>query len=94
MSPVRLERGGDVAALVRATDGESVVVLFDPGLDPVELVQARAAVGALAVERAPATRVNAVVALPGARGEDVEAAARFLDSARSITGQILDVGGG
>ena len=91
---MRLERGGDVVALVRATDGESVVILFDSGLDPVELAQARAAVGPLAVERAPATRVNAIVELPSARGDDVEAAARFLNGARSITGQILEVSGG
>lgn len=94
MTWVRLKAGDDVAALVRATNGESVVVLFDAELDPVELAQARAAIGPLAVERAPVMRVNAVVALAGARGENVQAAARFLDGARSTTGQVLEVSGG
>lgn len=93
MSQVRLGPGDDAAAVVRAVNGESVVVLFDPGLDPLALARARAAIGPLAVERAPTTRVNAVAPLPNARSEDVEAAVRFLDTARSTTGQVLEVSG-
>lgn len=83
--------GDDAAALVRAADAESVLVLIDPALDPLALALARAAIGPLAVERAPGTRVNALQAAADADPADVEAAVRFLERARSTTGQLLEV---
>lgn len=90
---IAVSSGDDIAALVRAAEGGSVLVMLDPALDQLALAQARAAIGPLAVERAPATRVNAVLPAVDAEPEDVEAAARFLESARSTTGQVLEVSG-
>jgi hypothetical protein len=83
--------GDDMAALVRAADAESVLVLIDPALSPLELARARASIGPLAVERAPDMRVNALLAAADADPTDVEATARFLEAARSTTGQLLEV---
>ena len=83
--------GDDLAALVRAAQTESVLVLIDPALDPLAMARARASIGPLAVERAPDVRVNALLAATDAEPEDVEAAARFLEAARSTTGQLLEV---
>lgn len=91
MTRVRVGPGDDVVGLVRGAAGESVLVMLDPALDPVELARARAAIGPLAVERAPATRVNALLAAAGADPIDVEAAAKFLEGACSTTGQVLDI---
>ncbi|WP_375428269.1 Rossmann fold domain-containing protein [uncultured Sphingomonas sp.] len=85
--------GDDVAALVRAADAESVLVLIDPALDPLAAAQVRAAIGPLAVERAPNARVNALLPAPTAHPPDIEAAMRFLEGARSVTGQLLEVAG-
>lgn len=79
------------AALVRAADVESVLVLFDPALDPLATALARAGIGPLAVERAPGVRVNAIIAAADADLADVEAAALFLEGARSTTGQLLEI---
>jgi len=89
-----LAPGGDIATLVRdaAADGaESIVVVIAPGADPLAAAVSRAAVGPLAVEHAPGVRINAVA--PGATtAPDVVASAvAFLDSARSTTGQILEL---
>lgn len=89
---VRVGPGDDLAALVRAAEGESVLVLIDAGPDPLTMAQVRAGVGPLAVERAPATRVNALVLSAEADPADVEAAALFLEGARSTTGQVLELG--
>lgn len=85
--------GDDPAALVRtaAKTAGSVLLLLDPALDPLAAALARAAVGPLAVELAPEVRVNALA--PGAHADpaDIEAAAEFLEGARSTTGQVLQV---
>ena len=86
--PIRAE---DVVATVRAAKDGSVVPVLDGGGAPLPLAMALAAIGPLAVERAPATRVNAVVAEPGASLADVAAAVAFLHAARSTTGQVLRV---
>ena len=81
----------DLVAAVRGTDGESIVLVIQPGREPLAQAQTLAAIAPLAIERAPATRVNAVVVLPSAAAADVDAAAAFLDSARSTTGQVIEV---
>jgi hypothetical protein len=86
-----LELGGDLAALVRGADAESVVVVVRRTSDGLAMAVARAAIGPLAIERAPGGRVNAVFVEDGAAADDVDAAVRFLESARSTTGQILDL---
>ena len=88
---IDLAPGEDIATASRAARGDSLVIVIAAGRDPLALAMAEAAVGPLAVERAPATRLNAVVAAadrdsyPGA----VEAAVAFLESATSTTGQVL-----
>jgi hypothetical protein len=89
---LRLEPGGDIAALVRGAVGESRIVLIPANLDPLTMAQARAAIGPLAIELAPAVRVNAVAPAEAARHADVDAAVAFLEQARSTTGQLLAVG--
>ncbi len=86
-----LAPGGDVAALVRGAVGESRVVVIPATLDPLAMAQARAAIGPLAIELAPATRVNAVVSAEGARRGDIDSAVIFLDQAQSTTGQLLEI---
>ncbi|WP_342657601.1 hypothetical protein NPJ82_12745 [Sphingomonas sp. NY01] len=87
--------GDDVAGLVRGTRGESVVLVIHPGRDDLAQALALAAIGPLAVERAP-DRINAVVVGEGAGAAAVEAAVEaavaFLDAAPSTTGQVLAVG--
>lgn len=84
--------GDDVAALVRAGGGESLVIVIAAGGAPVWLAQAKAAIAPLAIEQAPGRRINAVIAGAGAAAADVDAAAAFLEAAGSTTGQLLAVG--
>lgn len=86
-----LEPGGDIAALVRGTAGDSLVVVILPTLDALAMAQARAAIGPLAIELAPGTRLNAVVPAEGAHVADVDAAIAFLEQARSTTGQVIEI---
>ncbi|WP_298092532.1 Rossmann fold domain-containing protein [uncultured Sphingomonas sp.] len=81
----------DVAGLVRGTQGESVVLVILPGRDALAQAVALAAIGPLAIERAP-DRINAVVSGEGAEPGAVDAAVAFLDAAPSTTGQVLTVG--
>lgn len=88
---LKLIPGGDIATLVRDAVGESRIVMIPADLDALTMAQAKAAIGPLAFELAPAVRVNAVVPAEGARQADVDAAVAFLDQARSTTGQLLVV---
>lgn len=86
-----LESEGDIVSLIRSAEAESIVVVVQPSANALWTALARAAIPPLAIERAPGCRVNAVFAEEGARDADVDAAADFLDRARSTTGQITDV---
>jgi hypothetical protein len=86
-----LAPGDDVVALVRAAPAESLTVIIPATMDALALAQAKAAIGPLAIERAPATRVNAVVVGSGHRSADLNAALGYLDSAASTTGQVLEL---
>ena len=92
MTRVRVGPGDDLAALVRGAKGESVLLMLDASLDALAMAQARAVIGPLAVERAPGVRVNALAIGTDADPEQVEAAALFLENARSTTGQVLEIG--
>lgn len=87
---IAVSTGDDVAELVRAVSDDSVVIVIAPGRDPLPLALALAAIGPLAVERAP-MRINAVVPSERARTADVDAAVAFLESAQSTTGQVLAI---
>ena len=88
---VDLARDADVAALVRSTDGESLVVVIGADRDAVLLAQAQAAIGPLAAAVAPCRRVNAVVVGASATADSVAAIVAFLESASSTTGQVVSV---
>lgn len=88
---VVLAEADDIAAIVRAAEGESIVLVIELPWLPLALALAQAAVAPLAIERAPGMRVNAVVVGTGADRSAVDAAIAFLDSARSTTGQVLAV---
>lgn len=89
---MRLDVAGaeDIVARVRAATGDSLVVVI-AARGPLEMALARAAIGPLAIERAPGMRVNAIVPEQGADARDVDAAIAFLEGARSTTGQVLEI---
>ena len=86
-----LEPDEDLAALVRGAVRESLVIVIPSTLDALAMAQARAIIGPLAVELAPATRVNAVVPAEDCDPVDVDAAVAFLENAPSTTGQLLQI---
>lgn len=88
---VVLAEADDIAAIVRAAEGESIVLVIESRWSPLALALAQAAVAPLAIERAPGLRVNAVVVGAGADRSAIDAAIAFLESARSTTGQVLAV---
>lgn len=77
-------------AQVRSSEGD-VIVLLDPALPPVTLAAMRAAIGPLAVECAPARRINAIVAGARVDAQDLAAASDWLATAASTTGQVLEL---
>jgi hypothetical protein len=91
---VALTAGENPAAALHAAAaaGEDVVAIMAAGQSPFATAIARAAVEAVAVERAPAVRVNAVAAGVAAAPAAIEAAVAYLERARSVTGQWLAVG--
>ena len=89
MSVVHAAPGDDVVAFVRGAAAGSIVVVIEAGRDPLSAALADAAIGPLAVERAPGLRVNAVLA--GGAAADVAAIAAFLDAAGSTTGQVVRI---
>lgn len=86
-----LDTAEDIVELVRATVGDSLVILIRPGRSALVLAQTCAAIGPLAVEQAPGRRINAVLVGADSDPASVEAAAAFLESAGSTTGQLLAV---
>jgi hypothetical protein len=89
-----LQPDGDPVALVRdaAAASDSLLMIIDAcALDPVALALAKAAIGPLAIERAPSVRVNAVVLGASHRPADADATIAFLETARSTTGQVLEI---
>ncbi len=81
----------DIVAKMRSAAGEIILLLIDPGVPQLERAMLIAAIGPLAIEHAPASRIGAIDIGEGAVLPDVEAAARFLVAARSTTGQVLVV---
>ena len=77
---------------IREAMAPIVILLIGPEIPPVEHAMLIAAIGPLAIEVAPATRLCAIDMLSGGDVADVIAAARFLASAQSTTGQVLRVG--
>jgi len=86
--PVMLAPGDDAVAVLRALNGDSAVVLIRPGRDATALAMARAAVAALARERAP-MRINAVEPGEGTDAAAIAGAVAYLAAAPAVTGQIV-----
>jgi len=76
---------------VRAADAAFVLLLIDSSIPELERAMLVGAVGPLAKELAPGARLAAIDVAPGASAGDVAAAARFLATAISTTGQVLRV---
>jgi hypothetical protein len=85
-----LAAGEDAVAVARSDDSESLVLVVMPGRDAVSESQVRAAIGPLAVERAP-RRISAVLPSATADSAAVDAIVAFLESAASTTGQVVEI---
>ncbi|MEO6215728.1 MAG: Rossmann fold domain-containing protein [Sphingomonas sp.] len=84
----------DVAEIVdrlRASGAGIALLLIDSSVPALDRALLSAAIGPLAIERAPHARIGAVDVADGAATADVAAAANYLLSARSTTGQILRI---
>ena len=79
-----------IAALRAAGQGNTVVLLIEPGVAAIDRAMLLAALGPLAVALAP-VRIAAVDVAEGAAEERVVAAASYLADAQSTTGQYLRV---
>ena len=88
------ESGCDSAEIVsqlRTSAAETALVLIDSSVCALDRAMLSAAIGPLAIERAPLARIGAIDIANGAAIADIVAAANYLASARSTTGQILTV---
>ena len=74
-----------------AVDHALVLVVLAPTVPILDRSMLLAAVGVLAVDCAPHVRIAALDVRAGAEVDDVVAAAPFLASAESTTGQIVQV---
>lgn len=88
---VTARAGIDPVEQLRCESGASVVMVVDPAIGATAATMARSAIPAVALERAPHTRINAV-----APGDQVDPAAiervvAFLHRSPAITGQVLDL---
>ena len=75
-----------------AATGPVVTGVVRGPIAPPRLAMLRATVACVAAERAPAVRINAVVAGPNATAHGVAAAVTFLETAVATTGQTLEIG--
>ena len=88
------ESGDDVAETVRRLGGAAAgiaLLLIDSSVPALERAMLCAAIGPLAIDLAPQARIGAIEISDGAATADVLAAANYLASARSTTGQILTI---
>jgi hypothetical protein len=88
------ESGCDAAEIVsqlRCSGAGTALLLIDPSVPALERTMLSAAIGPLAIERAPGARIGAIDIADGAVAADVLAAANYLASAQSTTGQILAI---
>jgi len=70
----------------------AIVWIVGPHIPALERALIMASIEPLAIELAPTMRLCAVEATPGAAAAQIWASARFLFSATSTTGQLLQVG--
>lgn len=84
-------RAGEIVDRLRGATAGMVLLLIDSSIPVIDRAMLIAAIGPLAVERAPHGRIGAIDVAPGAEPADVVAAAHFLMAARSTTGQTLTI---
>lgn len=72
---------------------ESILLVIEADVAAIERAMLRGALGPLAIEFAPACRINALDVMAGAADDAVMAAASFLATARSTTGQVVVIEG-
>ena len=91
--------GHDGAALLiverlreTAVENRFVLLIIEQSVGSLDRAMLLAAIGPLAVELAPGTRLSAIDILVGTNDADVAAAGRFLAAATSTTGQTLTIG--
>jgi len=89
--PAEPGRAGETVERLRAAQGAMVLLLIESSISPLDRAMLIAAIGPLAIERAPHGRIGALDVAAGAAPEDVVAAARFLAAAGSTTGQVLKI---
>ena len=82
---------GAVVQRIRDSRADFVLLLIDSAVPALDRAMLIGAIGPLATELAPRTRIGAIDIGAGADRGDVAAAARFLVAAMSTTGQILTV---
>jgi hypothetical protein len=75
----------------RTDERDSVILLIASDVQALDRAMLRAAIGPLAIELAPAKRLNAVDIASAAADDDVIAAALFLAAADSTTGQLIEI---
>lgn len=82
-----------MVARARGVAATCVLLVIEPTVPRLQRAMLAAAIGPLAIEMAPESRVGAIDILPGADPADVAAAAMFLATAESTTGQVIAVSG-
>jgi CTP:molybdopterin cytidylyltransferase MocA len=75
----------------QSDERDSVLLLIAGDVPTLDRALLRAAIGPLALELAPAQRLNALDVGGEAIDADVIEAARFLSAAESTTGQLLEI---
>ena len=84
-------RPREMVERLRQEESPMVLLLIEASISPIDRAMLIAAIGPLAIERAPLGRIGAIDVMPGAVPEDVAAAAKFLAAAHSTTGQVLTI---
>ena len=91
---IALTAGATVGALVAAVQegaADAIIVEVAPEIAALERHLILAAIGPLAIELAPGTRLCAIDMGAGAEAEDVAAVRDWLASAHCTTGQVVAV---
>ncbi|MEG3146257.1 hypothetical protein U1839_16520 [Sphingomonas sp. RT2P30] len=72
-----------------SASSETILLVIEPDVAAIDRAMLHAALGPLAIEFAPGSRINALDVMAGAADDNVIAAASFLATARSTTGQVI-----
>ncbi len=90
--PLAIGADADVLAALLAAPGPIVIAVIAAPPSAAARSYVRSAVALAAERRAPAVRVNAILATNASAPDAVSAAAAFLSGAEATTGQTLEIG--